>query len=75
MAFDPFADEKPVLKSRGHEIGQELALLSIDELEERIEVLEREIARLREARARKEASRTAASAFFKIGSEKIAPSA
>jgi uncharacterized small protein (DUF1192 family) len=68
VAFDLFADEKPILKPMGHEIGEELSKLSIDELEERIEILEREIGRLRDARARKEESRAAASAFFKTGS-------
>jgi uncharacterized small protein (DUF1192 family) len=64
MAFDPFADEpRPI--SKGHEIGQDLSLLSIDEIDERIALLEREIARLNEARAGKESSRAAASAFFK----------
>jgi uncharacterized small protein (DUF1192 family) len=67
VAFDPFADEKPLPRPRGHELGQELSMLSLDELEERIEMLEDEIERLREARARKEASRDAASAFFKLG--------
>lgn len=65
MAFDPFADEKPLLRPTGHEVGQDLSLFSIDELDERIALLEREIARLKEARARKEESRAAASAFFK----------
>ncbi|MFL5027896.1 MAG: DUF1192 domain-containing protein [Microvirga sp.] len=65
MALDPFADEpRPLL--RGHEIGQDLSMLSIDELDERVGMLEREIARLKEARARKESSLAAASAFFKI---------
>ena len=68
MALDPFADEKPLLKPTGHEVGQDLSMLSIDELDERIALLEREIGRLQEARARKEESRAAASAFFKIGS-------
>ena len=68
MALDPFADEKPLLKPTGHEVGQDLSMLSIDELDERIALLEREIGRLKEARARKEESRAAASAFFKIGS-------
>ena len=36
MAFDPFADE-PRKIVRGHEIGQDLSLLSIDELDERVE--------------------------------------
>jgi uncharacterized small protein (DUF1192 family) len=37
----------------------------VHELDERIELLKSEIARLTEARARKEASKNAASAFFK----------
>lgn len=67
MAFDPLAEERPLLRPAGHEIGQDLSTLSIGELDERIAVLEREIARLKEARAAKEDSRAAASAFFKIG--------
>jgi uncharacterized small protein (DUF1192 family) len=51
----------------GHEIGQDLSMLSIDELDERVEMLEQEIARIKEAKARKENSRAAASAFFKLG--------
>jgi uncharacterized small protein (DUF1192 family) len=65
MAFDPFLDEKPVLKLAGHELGQDLSTLSVGEIDERLELLEREIERLKEARSRKEASRNAASAFFK----------
>ena len=65
MAVDPFADEKPRPKPATHEIGQDLSTLSVAELDERIGLLEREIARLREARSRKEASRAAASAVFK----------
>jgi uncharacterized small protein (DUF1192 family) len=64
MAFDPFLEEKP-RPMPAHELGQDLSLLSVSELDERIEILEREIERLKEARGRKEASRTAASAFFK----------
>jgi uncharacterized small protein (DUF1192 family) len=66
MALDPFADElRPTVS--GHEIGQDLSMLSIDELDERVEMLEREIARLKDARAKKESSLAAASAFFKLG--------
>ena len=68
MALDPFADEKPLLRPTGHEVGQELSMLSIDELDERLELLQREIDRLREAKSQKEDSRAAASAFFRIGS-------
>lgn len=66
MAFDPFADE-PVVRTAGHEVGQDLSTLSIQEIDERIALLEREIVRLREARAGKESTLAAASAFFNLG--------
>jgi uncharacterized small protein (DUF1192 family) len=66
MALDPFADEPRKIVS-AHEIGQDLSMLSIAELDERVDLLEREIARLKEARAKKESSLAAASAFFKLG--------
>ncbi len=68
MAFDPFAEEKIRAMASAHEIGQDLSLLSLHELDERIDMLEQEIARLKEARAAKEDSRAAASAFFRLGS-------
>jgi len=52
-------------KKTVHEIGQDLSLLSIGELSERIALLEEEIARLEAAKASKSATRTAADAFFK----------
>ena len=61
-----FDDEDRPKKKIQHEIGQDLSTLSIVEIDERIEVLEREIERLREARGRKEASKDAASAFFRL---------
>jgi uncharacterized small protein (DUF1192 family) len=66
MAIDILADEKARPKPPAHEVGQDLSTLSIAELGERIDILEREIERLKEARARKEASMNAASAFFKL---------
>ncbi len=66
MALDPFADEPRKIMS-AHEIGQDLSMLSIAEIDERVDMLEREIARLKEARAKKESSLAAASAFFKLG--------
>ncbi len=57
-------DDKPK-KKLAHEIGQDLALLSLKELDERIAVLQDEIARLETARAKKQASRSAADQFFK----------
>jgi uncharacterized small protein (DUF1192 family) len=68
MALDPFADDKPLLRPTGHELGQDLSMLSLDEIDERIELLQQEIERLQEAKSRKEDSRAAASAFFRTGS-------
>ncbi len=56
-------DDRPTPK-RPHEIGQDLSTLSVAELDERIALLEAEIARLAEMRAKKNASRSAADAFF-----------
>ena len=57
-------DDKP-RKNVSHEIGQDLALLSVEELSERIALLTSEIERLQAAITRKRASRDAASSFFK----------
>jgi uncharacterized small protein (DUF1192 family) len=46
-------------------IGEELELLSVAELENRIAVLEAEIRRYREAIGSKQASKAAADAFFR----------
>ncbi|QND50928.1 DUF1192 domain-containing protein [Phyllobacterium sp. 628] len=57
-------DEEPKRKI-AHEIGQELSLLSVAELDERIGVLRGEITRLEEERARKGDSKVAAEALFR----------
>ncbi len=61
-AIDP--DDLPKKKVT-HELGQDLALLSVAELSERIRLLKEEIARLEAEMASKRASQTAADAFFK----------
>lgn len=48
-----------------HEIGQTIDTLSVHELEERIELLKAEIARLEAAIKARQATKDAASAFFK----------
>jgi uncharacterized small protein (DUF1192 family) len=58
-------DEDRPKKKLVHEIGQDLALLSIKELGERIALLQGEIERLETARTNKQTSRSAADQFFK----------
>jgi uncharacterized small protein (DUF1192 family) len=57
-------DDRPKRKI-SHEIGQDLALLSVKELEERIMLLKEEITRLETSIKSKQASRSAADTFFK----------
>ena len=57
-------DDRPKKKIT-HDIGQELALLSVKELEERIALLKAEIARLEASIAGKQSSRNVADQFFK----------
>jgi uncharacterized small protein (DUF1192 family) len=58
-------EEDVPIKKVVHEIGQDLALLSVEELSERITLLQEEIARLDAARTRKRHSRMVADQFFK----------
>jgi uncharacterized small protein (DUF1192 family) len=57
-------DDRPK-KKIAHEIGQDLALLSVRELDERIALLQGEITRLEANKAGKQASRQTADQFFK----------
>jgi uncharacterized small protein (DUF1192 family) len=57
-------DDRPKKKVT-HEIGQDLSLLSVEELGERIALLTSEIERLQTAATKKRASRDAADRFFK----------
>jgi uncharacterized small protein (DUF1192 family) len=57
-------DDRPK-KKIAHEIGQDLALLSVGELAERVALLKDEIARLEAAMGSKQASRSAADQFFR----------
>ncbi|QGM45886.1 DUF1192 domain-containing protein [Methylocystis heyeri] len=62
MAEDP--DDKP-RPAPTHALGQPLETLSLREIDERIEALRAEIARLEAAREAKQAASAAAEAFFK----------
>jgi uncharacterized small protein (DUF1192 family) len=57
-------DDKPK-KKLAHEIGQDLTLLSVEELAARVQLMRDEISRLEADMAQKRASRTAADQFFK----------
>jgi uncharacterized small protein (DUF1192 family) len=57
-------DDKPK-KKLSHEIGQDLTLLSVEELAARVQLLRDEIGRLEADMAGKRASRSAADQFFK----------
>ena len=60
-------DEDRPKKKVVHEIGQDLALLSVRELDERVALLKEEIARLEADKVRKQVTRSAADQFFKRG--------
>ena len=60
-AFDDDLPKKKLV----HEIGQNLDLLSVEELSERIALLREEIARLEAETAKKQGARAAADQFVK----------
>ena len=57
-------DDRPK-KKIVHDIGQDLALISVQELEERIALLRQEIERIEADIRKKQASRNLADQFFK----------
>jgi uncharacterized small protein (DUF1192 family) len=57
-------DDRPK-KKIAHEIGQDLSLLSVKELDERVALLQSEIARLEANKLGKQASLKTADQFFK----------
>ena len=59
-------DDEELKKPRGHEIGMILDAMSVEELNDRIAMLENEIARLKVAIENKQKSKSAADAFFKL---------
>ncbi|RST84909.1 DUF1192 domain-containing protein [Aquibium carbonis] len=58
-------EEEPARKARPHEIGQDLSLLSVAELEERIVLLRSEIARIETELGAKGSTKQAAEALFR----------
>lgn len=58
-------DEEPLKRARTHEIGQDLSLLSVEELKDRVDVLKSEIARIEQELSQKGATKAAADALFR----------
>jgi uncharacterized small protein (DUF1192 family) len=61
----PIEDDDRPRKKISHEIGQDLSLLSVEELTERIALLTSEIERLQTAATKKRASKDVANSVFK----------
>ncbi len=61
----PIDDDDRPKKKIAHEIGQDLTLLSVAELNARIEIMREEIVRLEADIKKKQSSRSAADQFFK----------
>ena len=61
----PIEDDDRPRKKVTHEMGQDLSLLSVEELHERIALLTSEVERLQAAVTKKRASKEAANSFFK----------
>jgi uncharacterized small protein (DUF1192 family) len=59
-------EDEPKKKIAPHEVGMLLDTMSVDELTERIAVLEAEIVRLKEAIAARQKTRSAAESIFKF---------
>ena len=57
-------DDKP-RKKITHEIGQDLSLLSVEELTERIALMNSEVERLQQEADKKRGAKEAANSFFK----------
>ena len=59
-------DDEPVKKPKGHEVGMPIETMSVDELTDRIGLLEGEIARLKAAIAARQKHKSEAASVFKF---------
>ncbi len=58
-------DDRPVKRPVTHEVGSDLSSLSVEDLEQRVRLLEEEIVRLRAESEKKAAGRRAADSLFR----------
>ncbi len=61
-----FEDEEQARKPKSHEVGMPIDSMSVDELEERIGLLEAEIARLRDAIDARRKTKDEADSVFRL---------
>lgn len=66
MVCDIFSDDIPCRKEIDYVIGQDLSLFSLEDIDERIILLQREIMRLEEARSKKDMAKKNAESVFKF---------
>ena len=59
-------DDGDIKKPKGHEVGMPIDTMSVGELEQRIALLQSEIARLEQAIAARRNTRAAADSLFKL---------
>jgi uncharacterized small protein (DUF1192 family) len=59
-------DDDEVKKPKGHEVGMNIDTMSVEELTDRIALLQGEIERLKAAIAARHKTRSAADALFKL---------
>jgi uncharacterized small protein (DUF1192 family) len=59
-------DDEDAPKKRTHEVGMPIDTMSVDELEERIAMLQGEIERLRQAIAARKMTKDQANSLFKL---------
>ena len=59
-------DDEVRRRPKTHEVGMPIDAMSVEELQQRIELLENEILRLKAAAEHRRKSRSAADAFFKL---------
>lgn len=59
-------DDEAIKKPKGHEVGMMIDAMSVEELGDRIDLLEGEIARLKRAIEARGATRRAADSVFKF---------
>ena len=58
-------DEEPRKPASAHVVGQDISLLSVDELSERIQLLKAEVERLEAERGKRGQTKSAAEALFR----------